>query len=235
MNLEEFAVTFASDLATNSTELLIWSQLPIHVQVMYVLCKTLYGGIVSLRKKRSNDFFAAIAEHADKFTSVILNNEQVQDAFMLVFQQYITERNEQKRKAIFNILLGFISEEDKENFELEKMASVLRLVSVEDIEVVRIWVDGGVEDWLRSQGIYQENQIEAQAKRGLNPMQYGDLILSQMRGMVQFSDKQYTFEKLNYLVGIGLLSEDIGTSFEGNGDFAISTFGKKFLRYIQEL
>ncbi len=233
MDLNQIAVNISKDLTINSTELLVWNSLPLEAQALYVVCKSIFGGIVKVKEKRSNEFFKHIATNVDKFTGKTLQNEQVQEAFIFSFQQYLNERNDKKREAILGILLGFIDSQDKENFELEKISNILSIVSVEDIEIVKIWIDGTVEKWLQKGGVYSPEQLIHELKRGLNVKQYGQFILYEMKGFEKFKDDEYTFEKLNYLVGVGLLKEDAGTSYNGNGHFRISELGKEFVKYIR--
>ncbi len=233
MDLKEIVKKFSENIASNSADaMVLGSSASLEITALYIVSKSLLGTAFELRKDRVREFFHFTNKHLDKFTREVLEDEQIQDGFVYILQQYITERNKYKRDAILAILLGFVGSNDRENFELEKLNSVLKLVSVEDIEIIKVWVDGTIEQWLKMQ--FGSQDIEKQKTLPLNIAQYGELILCEMKGMSRFKNKEYAFEKFNYLVGIGLLTEDAGTTWDGNGSFKISIFGKEFIKYIMK-
>ncbi len=233
MKLTEIAKKFGEQVSLNTADAMVLGTASSpEITALYIVAKSLLGAALDLRADRAKQFIQFAAENSHKFNQEVLGDEQIQDGFIFSLQQYITERNELKREAILAILLGFVNSSDRKNFELEKLNNVMKLVSVEDIEIVKVWVDGTVEQWLRMQ-FHDETTIKQQSSYPLNVAQYGELILWEMKGMKKFTSKDYTFEKLSYLVGVGLLTEDAGTSWDGNGSFKLSEFGREFIKYIR--
>lgn len=170
-----------------------------------------------------------------------MESQHVQDGFVFSFQKYIFERNEYKRQAILSILLGFIGSEDREKFELEKLNSVLSLVSVEGIEVVKIWTEGTLLTWFHSEWLKAgavgspSGQQLIDDGYGLELSSYAQVLKS--IGLTKFEDLDYLSEKLDYLVGVGLLTEQIrykGEGFIKNGEYRVSKFGKEFVKYMHK-
>ena len=242
MKLGELVDKFNEQIAINATEIIVLPSLPLKAQALYVVCKSLFSAAIDLRKDRAEDFLRTIGENAEKFTDEVLENEQVQDAFIHCFEEFIRERNEGKRKAIKRIFLGFVASNDKASFQIEKMTAILKLLSLEDLKILQIWADGTIVEWHKKQivGSFKNvndrglaQVLEEALNRGLNVDQIGRLILNNKKGLKEFISKEYTFEKLSYLVSVGLLTEVMGGLLNpSSGSFKISEFGGEFIKYI---
>jgi len=79
-----------------------------------------------------------VRDNPSIFTEEILQSENFQDAFVYSFEKYISERNEEKRRIIQKIFLGYAQSQELEQFEIERMISILSLVSQKGLELLRI-------------------------------------------------------------------------------------------------
>ncbi len=194
------------------------------------LCLALWQANIRYREKRALEWVENIRDNPLIFTAELLDDENFQDGFVYLFQKYILERNKDKRKIVKNILLGFAKSDNRGEFELEKICNTLDRLSIEDIEILRIWIDGSIEEWDKSQGVFPEGYVSP----SLNSLQIGKFILDDMKWMKAFSEIQYAYEKLRYLVSTGLLTQEIPKStYFTDDNFTISIFGKNFVQFIK--
>lgn len=230
MNEKDKAVILASWVATiDALVTYVYSQNP-YFLVAWWLCVALGQAGMKYREKRVIEWIENIRDNPDVFTSEVLEDENFQDGFVYLFQKYIVERNVEKRKIVKNILLWFAWAHNKAEFELEKLCSILDSLSLEDIEVLKIWSDGSIQQWDRSQGVFPEDY----SSPTLNSLQIGECILHEMKWMSAFANQQYAYEKLNYLVSTGLLTQEIPkTAYNTDDSFTISIFGKNFVQFIK--
>jgi len=241
MSLKDIANKFINDVTWSVTDVAILGTASTpEITGLYILSKALLGTALELRKERGRKFIEFANSHISN-DSAVLENQQVQDGFVFSFQKYIFERSEYKRQVILSILLGFIGNEDREKFELEKLNNVLSLVSVEDIEVVKIWTDGTLLTWFHCEWLKAgavgspSGQQMIDDGYGLALPSYAEVLKS--IGLTKLGDLGYLSEKLDYLVGVGLLTEQIRYKSEGfikNGEYRVSKFGKEFVKYIHK-
>lgn len=77
---------------------------------------------------------------SEKFQKELLESEQAMDWLAICFESYFKQRNKNKREYIRNIFNWFINlnDEEKENFELEKILDVLNKITLEEIKMLKI-------------------------------------------------------------------------------------------------
>ncbi len=91
-------------------------------------------------KDRKQEFIIFLAEHIDLLNNnEVLNNEHFISGLIILYKQILEQRFETKRQRAYGIFLGFISSEDKEMFELERMYNTLNLMSENDIKKLFRW------------------------------------------------------------------------------------------------
>lgn len=100
------------------------------------LSKALYGAGLKLRQQRALEWVEMVRDNPLLFTREILNDESLQDGFVYSLEQYLIERNEEKRKYFRNIFLGFVQSNKKSEFELEKFFHTLSQLDEGDIYVL---------------------------------------------------------------------------------------------------
>ncbi len=115
----------------------IVSAIPL-LNVAWELSKALYGAGLKLREQRALEWVEMVRDNPTTFSEEILQSENFQDAFVYSFEKYITERSEIKRQIIKQIFLGYAQSQDLEQFEIERMISLLSLVSQKGLELLRI-------------------------------------------------------------------------------------------------
>ncbi len=108
------------------------------LNIAWGLSKALYGSGIKLREKRALEWVETIKDNPNIFTKNILCSQNFQDGFVYAFEKFIKERNNEKRKIIKNIFLGFSKSKDLENFELERFINIASLLSIKDFR----WLSG---------------------------------------------------------------------------------------------
>lgn len=84
------------------------------------------GGVGNIREKRAEKFIYFLQTNID---ITYFKDEQFVDGLGITFEQYLKQRNEDKRVMIQRIFLGYITSDDKINFELERLYNLLNLLS----------------------------------------------------------------------------------------------------------
>ena len=107
------------------------------LNIAWGLSKALYGAGLKLRQQRALEWVEMVRDNPSSFTEIILKNEKFQDGFVYALERYIREKNEEKRKYMKSIFLGFANSAMSDNFELERMYHVLSILSPEDLVVLR--------------------------------------------------------------------------------------------------
>lgn len=98
------------------------------------LAKALLSNWLAMRQDRALEFVEMIINNPWKYTEDLMKTEEFQDGFVYFIEQYIRERNKDKRLISQKIFLWFATSEEKEQFELERYLSVLSLLWPDNIE-----------------------------------------------------------------------------------------------------
>lgn len=202
--------------------------------IAWGLSKGMYGASIQLRQDRAIEFVEMIRDNPTIFTRQLLQTEEFQDGFVYVFQKYLSERAEEKRQIIKNIFCGFSQEENKRDFNLERFLYTLEQISIEDIEVVKMFSDGTTDQWIRNQFPDMEpEKVSDMAKQSMNMKQIGIHLLSEMKGMKQFENIDHAVETLSRLSSLGLVIGGIEATYDYSGsNFRESAFGREFISYV---
>ena len=95
----------------------------------WTLVQGFFGSLFDLQQDKINDFVEFIKNNKTTFSKEVIDTQDFKDGFLITFQEYIKQRNEQKRKYIQNIFLGFALSNNKINFEMERMYDLLNKLS----------------------------------------------------------------------------------------------------------
>lgn len=120
------------DSTLNTIDALAWTNF--YLAVAWWLAKALFFKWLSLRKDRALEFVEFIISNLWEFTENIMETEEFQDWFVYSIEQYIRERNKDKRLIAQKIFLWFASSKEKKEFELERFLNVLSLLWPDNIE-----------------------------------------------------------------------------------------------------
>lgn len=112
------------------------------LDIAWGLSKGLYGAGMQLRQDRALKWVEMVRDNPSIFTQEILNSEHFQDGFVFAFEKYIKERNENKRKIVQNIFLGFGKSLDLNGFELEQYLNILSLLDANEISFLSSFTGG---------------------------------------------------------------------------------------------
>lgn len=232
--LKEAAVTIMDNLVV-AIDTSLNKGVPL-LGIAYGLSKGLYGANIKLRQSRALEFVEMIRYNPDIFTKELLETEEFQDGFVYTFQRYLSERAEKKRQTIKNIFCGFSQEKNKPNFKLERLLYTLEQLSIEDIEVAKIFSDGTITKWVKDNYPEMTNEdVTNRAKESFNISVLGTNILSKMKKLKQFEEEDYIRGTLSRLSSLGLVFDESKTVSEFNiliHSFRESEFGKEFISYV---
>lgn len=107
------------------------------LNIAWGLSKALYGNGLKLRQQRALEWVEMVRDNPEVFTEEMLRTETFQDGFVYCVEQYVAERNEEKRQYIKNIFLGYTRAGSQEEFPLERLTAVLQQLSNKDIATLK--------------------------------------------------------------------------------------------------
>ncbi len=113
------------------------------------------GAYLQYNQSKLNNFVRFIKEHPNEFSELILKQPAFQEGFFISLEAYLKSRDEEKMNIIKKIFLGFATSEDKKNYELERLFSVVSRLSPEGIEYLHFistTILPPLEEFARSEG-----------------------------------------------------------------------------------
>lgn len=96
----------------------------------------LFGYYMALKQEEVNSFVQDLMKHPEVYRKEIIESKEFRDGFIIVFENYLKARTEEKKQFIKNILLGFAKSNNKKKFELERLQDTILKISSESIEVL---------------------------------------------------------------------------------------------------
>lgn len=196
------------------------------LNIAWGLSKALYGAGIKLREQRALEWVEMVRDNPDVFNKQILSSENFQDAFVYSFEKYISERNDDKRKIIKKIFLGYSQSNDLEKIEIERMISLLSLVSLKGLELLKILNE------ISNPEVFKNNQLSDHLTTYLvndsnnNPGKYNLPPNSNIREI--WADAETD------LISIGILRTYNIPRWGGSNhnDYDLSNTGREFIKYI---
>lgn len=197
------------------------------------LARGMNQAAIELRTERAIEFVEGIMDNPDQFTKSMLRSSAFQDGFAYVFPKYLLQKSETKRNLIRNILAGYGTASEPENYELERFLHILEIISPKDAEALGKLYDGTIEDWYRKQfPEMDQSEIISRANEFHNASQLGNLILAQHAGLSRYMDDIESLELLSRLSSLGLLTGGIEAQYGGSfSSFKRSSLGRSFVFY----
>lgn len=114
------------------------------------LLLTVAGGIYNiwgdLGKSRSKELGEFIAEHKDEFIEDIINGDDFKTLFLNVVERHLREASEEKRKLLRNYLLNVGKGINPGFNDYTRMNNALDTISWDEINMLRLWDEGGPID-----------------------------------------------------------------------------------------
>jgi len=108
------------------------------LNIAWGLSKAVYGAGLKIREQKALEWVEMVRDNPELFTAQLLEQEEFQDTFVYTLEKYICERDEEKRKIIKSIFLGYTSADDRKKFELERLINTLSLVSYDGMRLLRM-------------------------------------------------------------------------------------------------
>lgn len=101
------------------------------------LTKALVGNGLKLRQRRAIEWVELVRDNPEVFTEEVLRTETFQDGFVYCIEQYLAERNEEKRQYIKSVFLGYVAAGDHEEFPLERLLMTSQQLSNRDVATLK--------------------------------------------------------------------------------------------------
>ena len=124
--VKDSALVLADQIASN-----------IGLNVAWKLSKAFYGAGLKLREQKALEWVEMVRDNPSVFTKTILQDRKFQDGFVYALEHYIQEKNENKRRIMRVIFLGYTQSQNQDEFEIERMYHVLNILGSEDLEVLK--------------------------------------------------------------------------------------------------
>jgi len=94
----------------------------------------LYGIYMAVNQDVVNEMVQFIIDNPESFTKEIVETEEFRKAFIVYADSYFKERVNEKRYMLRNILLGYVTSEDKKKYNIERLNDILRRITIETLE-----------------------------------------------------------------------------------------------------
>ena len=193
----------------------IASSIPL-LNISWGLSKALYGHGLKLRQDRALEWVEMVRDNPNIFIDSILNDENFQDGFVYSLENFIRERNEEKRRIIKNVFLGFSESNSKEKFPIEKMCHALNQLSLSDIKVL--------------------SDVSVKEATAFNKLK-GDSENEDVSLLYQiYGNTNKNRENIYNLINLGILIDETGNRLGNHLAplVSLSDFGFEFIKYIKK-
>ncbi len=95
-----------------------------------------YGFHMACKQESVNEFVEWLRSHPEAFRKDIVESEEFRDGFVLVFQDYLKLRTQEKRDVAKRIFLGFTETSEKQEFPIEQLDDILLKISAHSLETL---------------------------------------------------------------------------------------------------
>lgn len=199
---------------------------------VWIMIKGYFGTLLDLQQERVNEFVEYIRNNEKVFAKEIVNTKDFRDGFVITFGEYVKQRNEEKRKVMQQIFLGFTGTKDKVNFELERMYDLLNKLSHFHLHLLKKIDD---KEWLRVDA--DKRDIVEYDYSELKYLEYLGLVVAENKKdiSVEESTRTYIDKQLNKLGSNGHKESimDYDIDLDESDTFTLSLFGEEFIKFVQ--
>lgn len=107
--------------------------------VIAVMISYFFSKILKPYEDRDKEIADWIIANETNLTALIVTSDSFKDAFYIMYDKHIKERNPEKRRIIRNIFLWYVkaTEEEKEKFELERLLDINNKITLPEIWVLK--------------------------------------------------------------------------------------------------
>jgi hypothetical protein len=148
--------------------------------IIWGIAEAYYGAGLKLRQERALNWVEMMRDNPSVFTAELLQDEQFQDGFVYSLEQFLRQRNYDKRRIAKNIFLGFSTTTNKADFPLERFTHVLNILHELDIAaLVKLYPENIVREHI-------VNGTRWFSRLGSINQERGNMLLS--LGIIQFAE-----------------------------------------------
>lgn len=177
----------------------------------WILAKGFFGFSFDIQQDKINEFVRYIKENPSIFTKEIVDTKDFREGFVITFESYIKQRNDEKRKIVQEIFLGFTRSTNKVDFELERMYDLLDKISISDFKILKA---------------LEEKQKVFDNNNRTENYEYERIKYLEYLGLVSCEKEQEVEVETEY--------ESSDASFIEREIFSISYFGYNFIKFLKE-
>lgn len=188
----------------------------------WIIVRGFYGSIFDIQQEKINEFVNYLMNNPEKFSKNIIMTKPFQEGFVITFEEYIKQRNEDKRKIIQEIFFGFTDAKYKKNFELERMYDLLNKISPFQFHVLR-------------RIIKMKQIVIKDYERNVVENDYDDIKYLEYLGIVNSSKKSEidTNVEVERDDESGMDDADATSEIVETETFNLSVFGEDFVKFIK--
>lgn len=95
---------------------------------------SLYAAYMVVHQEEIDEILVYIKEHPDKFHAEIVNSKEFEKAFILFLDNFFKQRTKQKKSVAKKVFLGYVSNDKKENYEIERLNDCLLRITPKTLE-----------------------------------------------------------------------------------------------------
>ena len=108
------------------------------IDIAYKLAKAYLGRGMRLRQQRVLEWVEYVRDNIGLFSKQLFDNEQFQDCFVILLENYVKERAREKRLIYKKVLLGIteLTPNELEKYQLERILTITNQISFEGLNVL---------------------------------------------------------------------------------------------------
>jgi len=137
--------------------------------VTWMAAVGLYNLYLFVEQGKLNEVLEFIQENPDKFVEKLVKTDYFRSNFLKFLGDYLKQQNYQKRQILKKILLGNLSENEKNKYEIDRLNNVLSQISIDAIGNL-IWISKEIfpkvnEDVEKEYSEYTKDDDKREQKR----------------------------------------------------------------------
>lgn len=239
-NLTAYAISTGDTIVNvvSSYFLLSNPELSIPFLASWNYFKTAHSITLKHRAGRVIEFLEMVESNKDEIATKVTSTEVFQDTFSYILDAHANERHNGKRELLRNLFLNIyhLPLEKATTINYEDFVAVLERIDLDsDTKILKTYTNDGPKKWLKD-NTPPDYDIPDKDTLELNLHQMSRMLV-EVGGYQEFSDINFTEEKLQRLSNLGLLYTKTisGGGIGGGGSYThyrMSSYGNAFIQYM---
>ncbi len=180
--------------------------------------------ISSVAYARTEELLKFFEDNASTlFNKELLQDEHFVTGLGITYEKFVRQRLQEKRKLYKQIFLNFAEQSNKEEFELERMYSVLESISIGAVRFISL---------LQEQAMPQQKEVLERSPYNRNDEYWAGMPRMQKEHPISKFLKNY--KDMNVSLGKNDLPEEVQQVLKFEDDYVAELVGLSILRYIPQ-